>query len=139
MEKSWAKQFNREICTSTWEKIYVNRIYKLPDNKLSEFMYKLINNLIVCRKTLFKWKKIDTDLCPVCNKEETVKHIYFECKNVQELWIIISDVLKVDLTWEKIVLGFVEDLSVHSFRNLVIGIVLYARYKFWLKGLDEKV
>lgn len=61
-----------------------------------------------------------------------MKHIYFECKNVQELWIIISDVLKVDLTWEKIVLGFVEDLSVHSFRNLVIGIVLYARYKFWL-------
>ena len=35
--------------------------------------------------------------------------------------------------------GLVEDLSVHRFRNLVIGIVLYARYKFWIKGLDEKV
>jgi len=138
MEKSWAKHFDREISIPKWEQIYVRRVNKIPGRKLSEFMYKLLHNLILCRKTLFKWKRCNTQVCPICKTEETIEHIYFDCKVIKHTWRKISDCLKVNLTWEKVIIGYTEDLIIHRLRNLII-IILYARYKFWLKGLEEEI
>jgi len=138
MEKSWAKQFDKEITTLKWENIYIRRVKGLPDKKLSEFVYKLLHNLIMCRKVLFKWKRCDNEVCPLCGSTETIKHIYFDCELMRRVWNKIGECLKLNITWEKIVLGFTDDLVIHSLRNLVISLILYARYKFWLKGLDEE-
>ena len=86
IEKYWTKEFSLRIEKSEWKKIYIHRIHCLPSKKFAEFAYKLVHNLIPNRKTLYKWKKSDTDLCPLCTIVETTKHIYFECKRVTELW-----------------------------------------------------
>ena len=138
MEKSWAKQFDKEISIAKWEQIYTRRINGLPDKKLSEFVYKLMQNLILCRNVLFKWKRCSACICPICGDVETIKHVYFDCKLIRNIWIKISDCIKTTLTWEKIVLGFTDDLTVHRFRNLLISIVMYSRYKNWIKSLEEE-
>ena len=75
----------------------------------------------------------------MCKETETIKHLFYDCRPMKDMWKKISDSLKVDLSWEKIILGFTDDLTVHRYRNLVITIVLYARHKYWLKSLDEHV
>ncbi len=136
MEKSWCKQFDKNISHEKWELIYIRRVKMLPDNKLSEFLYKLIHNLIVSRSVLFKWKRHDNPLCPICNVIETVKHIYYECDLIKDIWKRISEDLRINLSWEKIVLGFTEDITVHRFRNLVTSIIMYTRFKSWLSCIN---
>jgi hypothetical protein len=72
MENSWSKQFEKEIDPKKWENVYLRRIKGLPDKKLSEFVYKLISNLVVCRSVLFNWKRHETPKCPICGEIETV-------------------------------------------------------------------
>jgi len=121
-----------------WEYIYMRRVKGLPDKKLSEFIYKLLNNLIMCRKVLLKWKRSDTEECPLCGSTETIKHIYFDCNLMRVVWNKVGECLKLNITWEKVILGFTEDLVIHNLRNLVISLILYVRYKFWLKSLEEE-
>ena len=58
---------------------------------------------------------------------------------IKHTWRKIGDCLNVNLTWEKVIIGYTEDLIIHRLRNLIITIILYTRYKFWLKGLEEEI
>ena len=139
MEKWWLKHFNRDIDMYKWENIYINRVHGLPDNKLKEFMYKLLHNLLPCRETLFKWKKEESNVCPICNEIETIKHIYFECKCINYIWKELGRKLKINLTWDKIIIGYTQDITIHRLRNLLFTIILYARYKLWVKSIDQLI
>ena len=107
-------------------------------NILADFIYKLLNNLILCRKVLKKWKRTNNDTCPVCKEVETIKHIYFDCPMVQHMWKKMGILLKMDITWRRIILGYSKE-NIHCiFRNLYFSVVLYALYKLWLKGIEDK-
>ena len=139
MESSWSKLLGKKIDSSKWEDIYLRRVKDLPDNKLSEFLYKIIHNLVMCRSTLYKWKRQDSPLCPVCKINETIQHIYFDCKIIKAVWKILSTCLKVDLTWEKILFGFIDDITVHRFRNFVCSITMYSRFKYWVATMNDRM
>ena len=47
--------------------------------------------------------------------------------------------MNVNLSWEKIILGYTEDITIHRLRNLVITVILYARFKFWLRSMTDIV
>ena len=137
MERVWEHEFKTPFTYTQWRNLYLIRVHKLP-NKLSDFMYKMIHNLILCRKTLKKWKRVVNDYCPMCKKCENVKHIYYECKRISDIWKCIGDILEIKITWKKIVVGYSDD-NIHCyFRNLIFSIILYAIFKFWMNGLEEE-
>ena len=139
MEKYWCKEFERQITQCEWKSIYVNGIHKLPSTKLAEFGYKMIQGLLVSRIILCKWKRIDSELCHNCKDKEDVKHIYFNCKIIQDIWSKLGKVIKVNIQWKHIVFGFTQDITVHRVRNLILKIVLYAIFKIWLKSLENDI
>lgn len=128
-----------EFTSQDWNDVYINRIHKIPIKKISEFMYKIIQKLIVCRHTLKRWNRTDSDKCPVCNELETIKHIYFECPRVNEMWRKLGKCLKVEITWKKILFGYIQDIVQHRVRNLVFSIILYCLFKNWIGSMQDKL
>ena len=45
----------------------MNGVHNLPPKKIGEFMYKMIHRLTASRYILYKWKKTETDKCPICD------------------------------------------------------------------------
>ena len=41
--------------------------------------------------------------------------------------------MNINLNWNKIIIGYLEDIAGHKKRNLIFTIVMYARYKIWPK------
>ena len=137
MEKYWCKEFERQITQCEWRSIYLNGIHSLPSTKLAEFSYKMIHGLLVSRIILSKWKRINTELCHNCNEREDVKHIYYNCKIVQEIWSKLGKVMNIDIQWKHIIFGLTQDITVHRVRNLILKIFLYAIFKLWLRSLEH--
>ena len=97
----------------------------------------MIQGLLVSREILYKWKRVDSVYCPLCKEKENVKHIYYDCKRIQELWKMLGQLIDVKIQWKHIVFGFTQDLVIHKFRNLLMKIILYAIFKTWLQGIDD--
>jgi len=106
---------------------------------MRQFMYKLFHNIVPNREMLHKWKRIDSNTCPLCGDVENIKHIYYECCCVKPIWLELGTKMNIELSWDKILLGFVEVIPVHKIRNLVFSIVLYARYKLWAKSTEYSI
>lgn len=138
-ERYWRKQLNKDIDIFQWEKIYMNRVHCLMDNRMRQFMYKLFHNIIPNREMLCKWKKTEDNVCPLCGDVENIKHIYYECCYIKPVWSELGKRMNIDLTWAKILIGYVENIPVHKIRNLLFSIVLYARYKLWVKSTEQSV
>ena len=84
------------------------------------------------------WKRITNNLCPYCHEIETVKHIYFECNRMKDIWNLVGNILQIDIKWKNIILGYKEG-NVHScFRNILICTILFAVFKFWMNGLENE-
>ena len=75
--------------------------------KLKEFNFKLLNNIVPCGNVLSKWKTNISKYCDVCNEIETTKHMLFDCKRINDIWNLISNVTKTNISWKEIVCGFI--------------------------------
>ena len=87
-----------EICQSYWKNIYHHKIKLALDKNIAEFNYKLLQNMLCCRKQLFKWKKESTENCIHCNETEDIQHLIFSCKNVKNIWIVLGLTLQINIT-----------------------------------------
>ena len=113
------------------------RIHNMPSKKLSEFAFKMIHKLIPSRDILCKWKHSESNTCPYCNEVETVKQIYYDCVRINQIWVKLSETLKTNITWKKIIIGQYQDITVHRVHILLINVILFSIYKFWIKGTQN--
>ena len=57
------------------------------DTNLRMFQYKILNNISYLNKKLFIFNKKDTKLCSYFKlQDETINHIFVECKFAIKLW-----------------------------------------------------
>ena len=75
----WQNNFELYLLEKDWQEIYICKIINMPDKKLAQFNFKLLNNIIVSKDVLCKWRRLDDNKCIYCGEIETVKHIYFDC------------------------------------------------------------
>ena len=139
LKKLGEKEFNEFVTKEDWEAIYLKRVHQLPSKKLAEFSYKFLHRLILCREILCKWKRCESHNCPCCTKPENVKHVYFECKRVRQIWQKIGRSIRINLTWKNIVFGYRQNITIHRVRNLFITVVMYAIFKFWVHGIENLI
>ena len=58
------------------------------DAKIIDMQWKIMHNIFPTRKLLFKYRvdDVNSELCIECNQIDTIKHYFFDCKNIKEFW-----------------------------------------------------
>ena len=86
---------------------YINlfkNIYKTTrDVKLRNFQYRLLLNKVFTNDILYKWGKVNTNTCEICNdnSKQTTVHLLYECKQAQSLW----------KAWQSLVIPYCQGLT----------------------------
>ena len=114
-----------------WKYIYQCKLLDIPDKHLSEFNYKLLNNILCNNVFLSKWKRDIHRNCENCHISETTKHIIFECENVVQVWNALSNYLNLNVKWKHIIVSFFHERNRKTKSlNLLISYIAYRIYKY---------
>jgi hypothetical protein len=121
-----------EIPKTAWKYIYEHKIMTIEDKHISDFNYRLLNNLLCNREMLKKWKITDNDLCVYCKTvKENNEHLILKCKNVVHIWDIVQKVVNFDISWKTIAIGFYHEKNAKTlFFNLLTSIIACKIYKY---------
>ena len=90
--------YERPTAIGKWEEQYYyanfnwEEIFRLPyitsrETSLQSLQYKIVNRFIACNSILGNWYKEQDKNCTRCNNEETIEHLFFECKTVLQFWL----------------------------------------------------
>ena len=109
------------------------------DNKLREFQFKMLYNIIFVNHHLYRFHFIANDKCSFCNKyEETYRHIFFECGKVRDLWEHSSKFFSLpilkELSWKEIHIGIEETAVNIQLLNHIILLIKYLIHQGRGKG-----
>jgi hypothetical protein len=123
--------------------VWYNILYALKmcvtSYKLQSFQYKIIYNIINCRKKLYEWKIINCPKCLFCAEIDNIDHYFIHCKRTQKFWNSLfnwwnnlSEIeihLKQDEIIENILFGFnlIDDRYI-----LLNFIILHAKYYIYV-------
>ena len=104
--------------------------------KLLSFQYRLMLKAVVTNIQLKHWKIKETNLCTFCEKEaETYKHLFFECRDVQQIWAKFGEICKkanvpqqqYEITYQNVISNRIVERSyaVENFICLIIKQYVY--------------
>ena len=113
-------------------KTYTIKIKLIKDKKISEFNFKLLNNILPCKKNLFKWKIMSNSQCGYCGKEENAEHMLFLCAHKFNFWKSCLGILDVKLSPEAM---FLSTGSVS--KDWCISVLQYCIFKISLVKYDK--
>ena len=144
MEKFWSAKFNLSLSNDYWGSVYNSIMIHLKSNKLKEFRFKLINSILPCKQTLFKWKLTDSTLCEVCDVTEDYEHMFINCRAVQQLWT------KLEITFrhchfsysmknlEYLIIGYKPGQEQYIELNNILTMIGYAVFKGYCLSENRK-
>ena len=69
----WTKRIDKEV---NWKSVFIRSTDKVKQNKLKEFNFKILYNLIPTKRNLFLWKLRNDDICEVCKSVEDLQHTF---------------------------------------------------------------
>ena len=70
-----------------WEDIYMYPFKYLIDSKSRDFQYRFLQDVVINRYWLEKWKIVDTNMCRLCKLYvENIAHMFWSCILVQNFW-----------------------------------------------------
>ena len=126
-----------------WKKCFERNLVRIKDNKLREFNFKVLYNLLPVKRNLCKWKFEENAKCNACNVDEDMIHALIRCKLNNRFWIYVSWLVKhvynlqIDINVE-ILLKSGEMKEIDEF----ISIAFWCIYKLILlrnyKGVDYR-
>lgn len=126
---------------SEWIKnIYINKVVNMFDKQIADFNYKLLNNILISREYLSKWKN-DSSACLYCkHSNETIKHLLYDCTNVKKIWNIVSIILHFVVSWKHVIVGLYKEINnkVIVYNNVISFVALRIyKYKMWCRINDD--
>ena len=117
--------------------VFVMRVCQEREKKFKEFNFKVLHWILPCGVNLKKWKISSTNIYDVCDEEQTIAHLLFECKYLSGLWARVSEALDYDIVCDSVICGTF-DGNFQS-NNIVITLVSFLIYKDWLlHSLESK-
>jgi hypothetical protein len=128
-------KWNNEIPNLDWRYIYQMPFLSTIDAKLRSFQIKFTNRIIPTNKLLFKQKIVNSTLCDFCCRDtETIKHMYYDCQHVQNLWTWIHTWLnekevEFNLNFQTACFGVQKKSRNDSLINMIILLAKYYIFK----------
>ena len=58
----------------------------MPDKKLAEFNFKVMQYILICGHYLSKWQDSVNENCEICNTVHDIPHLLFDCDLAQYIW-----------------------------------------------------
>ena len=141
-EEKWSTEFNKQDIN--WEKVYKNIYSATIDNELRNFQYKYINRIIPTNESLFKYKLKKSNLCDFCNMYiETTRHLFWECRYIQQFWNSVSNLLRevhleININFEVITLG-IHEYTVNMKTNVQNFILIFAKHFIFKSKYSEDI
>ena len=123
----WADLVDTDV---NWKNIFHRNLKSIKENKLKQFNFKLLYNLIPTKRMLFLWKLSNYDTCETCNCKEDVVHAFVLCKNnipfFERLIEMVGTVYKEDV---KLDIHTLLKLYKESFMDDIFTIAFWSIYK----------
>ena len=95
---------------------------------MAETNFKIVHNILPCNKNLLRLGEKNSSLCDICQSEETIPHLLFDCVYSRKVWNVVTNALDIDsLNIHKLLLGDFDTKQMH-----LISVVVYFIYKDWL-------
>ena len=126
-----------------WSNVYKRNLKDIKDNKLKQFNFKLLYNLLPVKRKLFLWQLCNTDTCEACTCREDLYHALLTCKLNTYFFVKLVDLIKhvynVDLEIDSFSL-----LKIHEEKNIddILTIAFWSIYKMIVlrneTGKDER-
>ena len=114
---------------TNWSIIHANKIKKQFEVRISDFNFKLLNNIVPTGNNLFKWKKANSANCIYChNPNHDIKHLLWECPHIQHLWDVVQNTLDICIDYFNIIIGITNQHDM----NCIISLICYIIYKKYL-------
>ena len=112
------------------------RIKTMPDKKLAEFNFKVMQNILICGHYLSKWQDFVNENCEICNTVHDIPHLLFDCDLAQSIWKKVGKALNYEFNKNEIII-------IYQSRNMIpinymITIISYSLWKFWIEYSHEK-
>ena len=119
-----------------WEKAYCLAFQATKNSKLRIFQFKLLHRRIATNDFLFKIGISSNNLCSFCNEhEETLKHMFWDCKVSQTFWRTVIDWLTKNINIlhpPHFPLSICQGLEAFPNEILVYQALLIARYHIYV-------
>jgi len=117
--------------------VFIRRVCLEREKKLKEFNFKLLHGILPCGINLKRWKIRNSSICDVCDQEQSIMHLLFECRYVHKLWEIVNRALGWNVAQYNIVCGSTS--SCFKIDNIIITVICFLIYKEWLVlSLEDK-
>ena len=110
------------------------KIIHIYENKISEFNFKVIHNILSCGVLLSKWRRDINAICDICNQNENVFHLLWDCKIARFAWNKLNNSLDRIITKELVFLGHAR----YSEINNLTSQIAFSIYKYRLKSWETK-
>ena len=137
-EKFWEKECSVLLNTTEWSHIY-KCIYEIKYKKFAEFKFKILHNILPCRKKVCKWQNDISPNCEYCNETEDIAHMLFRCSRVYNIWKHLGESLQLNVKLKHVIFGLNCNIMPESNRHLCIVIVSFIIYAMWCKCSVEKI
>ena len=88
-EPTILNKWQRELKLShsfEWEPVFNFKLSHMKDNKIRQFNFKLIYNILPFKDNLFKWKISSNVECKFCHNNESLMHNLLHCPKVKNIW-----------------------------------------------------
>ena len=141
MELIWSNKFKFPKSAKIWKSIYKQKIQLMVDNKLREFNFKLLNNIVPSGYILAKWEKTIKPTCDFCRENETTEHMLFTCSRISQIWDKIFQSLGTEAKWKFVMCGFIqrEESKKIEFLNLIVSKIVYSIFRLNSKCKSDLV
>ena len=104
------------------------------DNKLAEFSYKILHNVLICGQYLSKWTD-SSEICTMCKSVHNISHMLYNCKLARYIW----DGLHYEITIKDILLyANPENDDNPDNINYCLTAISYNIYKYWIHCTNTK-
>ena len=69
-----------------WKNVLLFKLKDIKLNKVRQFNFKLLHNILPFKINLCRWKLASDTSCLFCDEEETFTHIMLQCSHVSNFW-----------------------------------------------------
>jgi len=108
------------------------------DNRIKQFKYKLLHNIIATNENLHRWKIASSPLCKKCHLTENNEHFFVSCECIQDFSKVINHAFTLCgyatnfQVLKRLLFGYKIYQKQYIDINIILNIISFSIYKSYM-------